>query len=161
MIAPMWFLYHSFVMKHPLRRLITHTWSVANEAVLDLGLLLEHLTNFKLLITYLSTSEHTICNYIQVYLLTCGLVQNVLCFLSSYYETSLVIFLNLICGRLQGIPCKQTISKHYCFKSLCHFLKILTFTFFMLSRYKKYHVTLFLYFSLSIGNLDWKLFTDT
>ena len=36
-----------------------------------------------------------------------GLVQNVLCFLFSYYETSFVKFLNLmICGRLQGV--KQT-----------------------------------------------------
>ena len=39
-----------------------------------------------------------------------GLVQNVLCFLFSYYETSFVIFLILmICGRLQGVSCKQTI----------------------------------------------------
>ena len=39
-----------------------------------------------------------------------GWVQNVLCFLFSYYETSFVIFLNLmICGRLQGVSCKQTI----------------------------------------------------
>ena len=39
-----------------------------------------------------------------------GLVQNVLCFLFSYYETSFVIFLNLmICGRPQGVSCKQTI----------------------------------------------------
>ena len=39
-----------------------------------------------------------------------GLVQNVLYFLLSYYETLFVIFLNLmICGRLQGVSCKQTI----------------------------------------------------
>ena len=70
-------------------------------------------------ITYLSTTERTICKHIQVYLLTCGLVLNVLCFLFSYNETSFVIFLNLmICGRLQGLSYKQTISKHYCFKSL-------------------------------------------
>ena len=59
-----------------------------------------------------------------------GLVQNVL-FLFSYYETSAVIFLNLmICGRLQGVSCKQTIFD--CVVQL-----------------EKYHVTLFLY-------LDWK-----
>ena len=42
-----------------------------------------------------------------------GLVQNVLCFLFSYYVTSVVIFLNLmICGRLQGVTCKQTICDY-------------------------------------------------
>ena len=56
-----------------------------------------------------------------------GLVQNVLCFLFSYYETSFVIFLNLmICGRLQGVSCKQTIFDY-------------------VVQLKKYHVTLFLY----------------
>ena len=65
-----------------------------------------------------------------------GLVQNVLCFLFNYYVTSVVIFLNLmICGRLQGVTCKQTI---------CDYVVQL----------KKYHVTLFLY-------LDWNLFTYT
>ena len=53
------------------------------------------------------TTEHTICKHIQVYLLTYGLVQNVLCFLFCYYEASIVIFFSLmICGRLQGLPCK-------------------------------------------------------
>ena len=56
-----------------------------------------------------------------------GLVRNVLCFLFSYYETSFVIFLNLmICGRLQGVSCKQTIFDY-------------------VIQLKKYHVTLFLY----------------
>ena len=51
-----------------------------------------------------------------------GLVKNVLCFLFSYYETSFVIFLNLmICGRLQGVSCKQTVSftLSSCHSSLC------------------------------------------
>ena len=62
-------------------------------------------------ITYLSTTEHTICKHIQVYLLTwLGWFKMYFCFLFSYYETSFVIFLNLmICGRLQGVSCKQTI----------------------------------------------------
>ena len=48
----------------------------------------------------------------------------------SYYETSFVIFLNLmICGRLQSVSCKQTI-------------------FAFVIQLKKYNVTLFLY-------LDW------
>ena len=75
------------------------------------------------------------CKHIQVYLLTCGLVQNVLCFLLFFYETSFVKALNLmICGRLQEVPCKQTILKQYCFqsfKSLRPFLKIQTFTLIM------------------------------
>ena len=50
-----------------------------------------------------------------------GLAQNVLCFLFSYYETSFVIFPNLMmCGRLQGV-------------------------FDYVVQLKKYHFTLFLY----------------
>ena len=65
-----------------------------------------------------------------------GSVQNVLCFLFSFYVTSVVIFINLmICGRLQGVTCKQTIFDY-------------------VVQLKKYHVTLFLY-------LDWNLFTYT
>ena len=59
-----------------------------------------------------------------------GLVQNVLCFLFSYYETSFVIFLNLmICGRPQGVSCKQTI---------------------FVVQLKKYHVTHFPVFRLEL-----------
>ena len=70
---------------------------------------------------------------------------NVLCFLFSYYEASVVICFNyMIRGRLQDLQCRQTISKRYCFrkleitrfesfKSLCLFLKIQTFTLIMLS----------------------------
>ena len=58
------------------------------------------------------------------------LFQNVLCFLLSYYVTSVVIFPYLmICGRLQGVSCKQTIFDY-------------------VVQMEKYHVTLFLY-------LDW------
>ena len=50
-----------------------------------------------------------------------GLVQDVLCFLFSYYETSSVIFLNLmICGRLQGVSCKQTIFDYVIQLEKCH-----------------------------------------
>ena len=61
-----------------------------------------------------------------------GLVQNVICFLFSYYETSFVISLNLM---ICGVSCKHT-------------------TFDYVVQLKKYHVTLFLY-------LDWNCFTDT
>ena len=46
-------------------------------------------------------------------------VSKCIMFLSCYYETSFVIFLNLmICGGLLGLPCKQIMSKYDCFKKL-------------------------------------------
>ena len=101
-------------------------------------------------------------------MLTCDLVKNVLCFLFSYYELSFVIFLNLmIRGRLLDIPCKQPISKHYffkkleiirfqIFKSLCHFLKMQTFTFNYVVQLKILTTFPFpVFLSHSMDKLDW------
>ena len=125
---------------------------------------------------YISTTERTIYKHIQVYLLAFGLVKNVLCVVLLFLKHhNFIIFLNLrICGRLLGLPCKLTMSKHYCFKKLetsrfQSFLKVCILS----SKFNvscwlccivetNYHVSLSRYFfSHSIGNLDQNWFTDT
>ena len=83
-----------------------HAYLVSSVTNLGAGEL-RHLTRMSLLYF----TSHTFCSIV-------GRLCHLIMWL-CYYETSFVIFLYLmICGSRVGLPCKQIMSKHYCFKKL-------------------------------------------